>query len=292
MTADYPIPLSGALIEKYAARGFVVTPDVLSSLEIKEFGAAVDLEVARRGASDKRAVSEKNTYEQSFIQCMRLWETSTSVRPLTCHTGLAGIASQLMRVSSVRLWQDQALYKEAGGRETTPHQDQTFWPIGYEPLVSAWIPFDDVLLGNGAMSYVPGSHRAGRLKVVDITHSTDPYAILDDPALRGRKPECVEVKSGSVIWHHGLMVHQASANFSRVTRRVFTIVYISADARRSRPWPAYPLDRENIKVGEGLRGDSMPVLWPAPGSLPVPPALVGDQVGPQYQISEKPKLPG
>ena len=84
MTADYPIPLSGALIEKYAARGFVVTPDVLSLLEIKEFGAAVDLEVARRGASDKRAVSEKSTYEQSFIQCMRLWETSTSgTRPPT-----------------------------------------------------------------------------------------------------------------------------------------------------------------------------------------------------------------
>lgn len=134
------------------------------------------------------------------------------------------------------------------------------------------------------MSYVAGSHRAGRLRVVDITHSTDPYAILDDPALEGRKLECVEVKAGSVVWHHGLMVHQAAVNLSDVTRRVFTIVYIAADARRTRSWPAYPSDREKIGVGDSLRGDSMPVLWPVPDSLPVPPALVGEEVGPQYNI--------
>ncbi|NCF77122.1 MAG: hypothetical protein GWP45_08010, partial [Proteobacteria bacterium] len=44
------------------------------------------------------------------------------------YKGLAGIAAQLLGIESVRLWQDQALYKEAGGRETTPHQDETFWP--------------------------------------------------------------------------------------------------------------------------------------------------------------------
>ena len=84
----------------------------------------------------KDPVAEKSLYEQSFIQCMRLWETSEEVRSLSCHSGLAGIAAQLMRVDGVRMWQDQALYKEPGGRETTPHQDQTFWPIGDEPLVS------------------------------------------------------------------------------------------------------------------------------------------------------------
>ena len=44
-----------------------------------------------------------------------------------------------------------------------------------QPLVSAWIPFEDVTIQNSATAYVPGSHKAGRLKVVDITHSTDPY---------------------------------------------------------------------------------------------------------------------
>ena len=281
MTA-YPIEISSETIQSFQRDGFVATPGVFSNDELTNFAQAVDAEVNARTLDDDRSVSDKSTYEQSFIQCMRLWETAPEVVPLSCHAGLAGIAAQLLGVASVRMWQDQALYKEAGGRETTPHQDQTFWPIGQEPLVSAWIPFDDVRIENGAMAYVPGSHKAGRLKVVDITHQTDPYEILNDPALAGREPQWMEVQAGTVIWHHGLTVHQASANETDQTRRVFTVVYVDSEARRIKPWPTYPLDREGIKVGEQMRGDSMPILWPPSTQLPTPPKDIGSKTGPQY----------
>ena len=212
---------------------------------------------------------------------MRLWETSPTVAPLTLDATLAGIASQLMAVAGVLLWQDQALYKEPGGRETTPHQDQTFWPLGSQPLISAWIPFDDVRIDDGAMAYVPGSHRHGRLKVVDITHQTDPYDILNDPAIAHRKPRTVEVEAGSVIWHGGLTVHMAAANRSARTRRVFTVVYLDANARRTRSWPVYPLDRDGVKEGEIIRGPSMPQLWPPPAVAPIPPGDPANATGPQ-----------
>jgi ectoine hydroxylase-related dioxygenase (phytanoyl-CoA dioxygenase family) len=271
-----------SLLQEYDDNGFVVTPDVLSDDELARYSAAVDAEVSKRTLHDTRAMQDKSTYEQSFIQCMRLWETSDAVLPLTCHAGLAGVAAQLMHVDGVRLWQDQALYKEPGGRETTAHQDQTFWPIGTEPLVSAWIPFDDVTLDNGAMAYVPGSHKAGRLRAVDITHSTDPYEILQDPALNGAQPHVVEVPAGAVVWHHGLTVHQAAANETSDSRRVFTIVYIAAHATRSKAWPAYPLDRDEVAVGETIQGPGMPLLWPPSDKLPVPPPAVSVAVGPQH----------
>ena len=282
MTTVFPHKLPAELIQQFDQDGFIITADVLSADELRKYGAAVDAEVARRNALDTRLVEEKSTYEQSFIQCMRLWETSTEVRPLTCHTAMAGVATQLLQVQGVRLWQDQALYKEAGGRETTAHQDQPFWPIGSEPLVSAWIPFDDVLITSGAMAYVPGSHKVGKLKVVDITHSTEPYDILNDPALNGAQPQWTEVKAGSVIWHHGMTVHQAAANTTDATRRVFTIVYIADDAKRIQGWPAYPLDRDNVGVGEIIAGPGMPQLWPPLDNLPVPPEDPGQLLGPQY----------
>lgn len=280
---EFPYVVPDHLIEAFDANGFVVTPDVLTAPEVDQYSAAVDAEVARRTANDKRPVSDKTIYEQSFIQCMRLWETAPEVLPLSCHAGLAGVAAQLLQVSGVRMWQDQALYKEAGGRETTPHQDQTFWPLGQEPLVSAWIPFDKVTRQNGAMAYVPGSHKAGRLKVVDITHTSDPYDILSDPALNGAQPQYVAVEPGSVIWHHGMTVHQAGANDSTATRRVFTVVYISDQARRAAAWPAYPLDRDNIAVGEVIAGPGMPQVWPPLDAWPEPPTAVSVAVGPQYQ---------
>ena len=273
--------LDAASIREFQQRGFVVTTSGLSAAELERYSAAVDAEVAMRTAEDHRPVADKNRYEQSFVQCMRLWETNAVVRELTCAPGLAGIAAQLLDTEGVRLWQDQALYKEAGGQETTPHQDQTFWPIGEEGLISAWIPFDDVTLENGAMSYVPGSHRVGRLKVVDITHSTDPYDILNDPALGGAVPEPVEVKAGSVVWHHGLTVHQAAANTTSATRRVFTIVYVAANARRIKSWYAYPLERAGVAEGGLIQGEGLPVLWPPPQALPEPPENIGRAVGPQ-----------
>ncbi len=205
-----------------------------------------------------------------------------AVAPLTLDPALAGIAAQLMGVEGVTLWQDQALYKEAGGRETTPHQDQTFWPLGTQPLISAWIPFQDVKLDDGAMAYVPGSHRHGRLKVVDITHTTDPYDILNDPALAGISRRYVEVEAGSVIWHGGLTVHMAAANRTNRTRRVFTVVYLDANARRTQSWPVYPLDREGIKKGEVIEGLGMPRLWPTPAVPPEPPADPANETGPQH----------
>ena len=284
MTAEstYPMVLTPETIQTFREKGYVLTENVFENLELARHATGVDREVANRTSTDKRSIHEKSAYEQSFIQCMRLWETSSDVRPLTFHAGLAGIAAQLLGVSSVRLWQDQALYKEPGGRETDAHQDQTFWPIGEVPLVSAWIPFDAIQRSNGAMSYVPGSHKAGALRPVDITHSTEPYNILADPALNGLSPEWVSVDPGSVVWHSGFTVHQAAANESDGARRVFTVIYFADGFRRTKNWPVFPLDRARVSVGELMQGEGLPVVWPVPDQLPEPPGLLGQSTGPQH----------
>lgn len=278
----YPIQIDEHDIRIFQDQGFLVMEDILSPAALSRYGAAVDAQVNERTVGDARSVEDKSTYEQSFIQCMRLWETCPTVRELSCDPGLAGIAAQLLGTPSVLLWQDQALYKEPGGRETTPHQDQTFWPIGKAPLVSAWIPFDDVPVDGGAMSYVSGSHRKGGLRVVDITHSTEPYNILDDPALAELALETVTAKAGSVTWHHGFTVHQATANTRNETRRVFTIVYIASGYQRIKAWPVFPLDRAGVAVGEIMQGEGLPVVWPPQADLPSPPEQTGQATGPQH----------
>ena len=82
MNIDFPIRLSKEMVASYELSGYLLTPDVLSQEEIENYGAAVDAEVGVRTFKDKRSVSEKSLYEQSFIQSMRLWETSEEIRPL------------------------------------------------------------------------------------------------------------------------------------------------------------------------------------------------------------------
>lgn len=277
-------PLSKSVIDQFNADGFVATAGVFSATELERFGAAVDDEVRQRTAHDLRKVEDKSTYEQSFVQCMRLWETHDVVREFVCDGRLASMAAQLLRVPSVRLWQDQALYKEAGGRETDPHQDQTFWPIGSAPLVSVWIPFDAVTRDNGAMAYVPGSHLVGGLRPVDITHTTKPYDILNDAKLTERTPRWMEVQAGEMIWHHGFTIHQAAANTSNATRRVFTVVFIADGCTRTNAWPTFPLDRDQVGVGDAIAGDGMPVLWPQPSEPPEVPEQRGVLLGVQSRV--------
>ena len=274
--------VSSNVIERFAEDGYVITDNMLSADDVDAFAAPIDAGVAARTAGDDRSVAEKDTYEQSFIQCMRLWETDPDVAPLTFHPKLAETAARLLGVASVRLWQDQALYKEPGGRITDPHQDATFWPVGEAPMISAWIPLDGSTIDGGAMGYVAGSHRAGPLRTVNIMHTSEVYNILDDPALHGRQPTYVEAPKGSVVWHHGFTVHTAGPNRTDATRRAFTIVYLADGYRRTKPWPNFPLDRAGVEVGELMEGDGLPMVWPPSSDrLPEPPAVIGEPTGPQ-----------
>jgi len=211
-------------IEAFRRDGFVVIPDLLSEEETMRFGAAVDEAVASRKSWDRRALEEKSRYEQQFDQCINLWEDFPGVRALTFHPRILGAAAALLGVERLRLWHDQALYKEAGGRATDAHQDQPYWPMKETDNITAWIPFDGSQREAGAMAYVPGSHKFGVRKFVNIFFDDNPYDIAHGPEARGVEPRWVEVPRGGVAFHHALTFHLASANQTDRTRRVHTMI--------------------------------------------------------------------
>ena len=174
--------LTQAMADQFQIAGFVLVEDFFSYEELDRFGSEVDKAVRHRTKDDNRRLGEKNLYEQTFVQCMGLWEDNVSLRPLTFHQKLCATAADLLETDCVRLWQDQALYKEAGGRKTDARLDYPFWHVDKPRLVSAWIPFDGCKLGGGTMGYVQGSHKLEICQFLDIGHLKDeePYDILKD----------------------------------------------------------------------------------------------------------------
>jgi ectoine hydroxylase-related dioxygenase (phytanoyl-CoA dioxygenase family) len=258
-------------IAAFRRDGFVVVPDLLDAAALETFGAAVDDAVAARTRHDTRRLAEKTRYEQSFQQCINLWEDHERVRPLTFHPHIGAAAAALLGVSAVRVWHDQALYKEAGGRATDAHQDQGYWPIREADTVTAWIPFDGSALDSGAMGYVPGSHAFGVRKFVNIFFG-EPEDLLAAPETRGVAPVFVEVPRGGVAFHHGLTFHLAKPNETGRTRRVHTIIYFRDGCTRGSPFPHPSVDRANITVGDVIASDITPIAWPrAEGDLPPTP---------------------
>src|SRR3954462_4673518 len=212
------------LVARFRGDGFVVVPALLTLDELDRYGALVTDAVRHRTSADTVPLEEKSRYQQSFLQCMNLWEDFPDIRPLTFHPRLGQAAAELLGVDAVRLWHDQALYKQAGGRATDPHQDHPYWPIKETASVTAWVPFDGSTLESGAMAYLPRTHTIGLRKFVNIFFG-EPEDILADPEVAGIDPVFVEVPKGSVAFHHGLTIHLAGANRTDRARAVQTMIY-------------------------------------------------------------------
>lgn len=263
--------VSDELVEDFRRDGFVVVPDLLTEAELERFAPQVDRAVAERTAHDRRRLDEKSRYEQSFLQCINLWEDHPELRPLTFHPRIAGCAARLLGAERLRLWHDQALYKEPGGRETDAHQDQPYWPIEETDTVTAWIPFDGSTEESGCMGYVPGSHRVGLRRFVNIFLGA-PEDVLARPELGGARPVFVEVPRGGVAFHHGLTVHLAHPNRSARVRRVHTAIFFRDGLRRSKHGIHQSVDRAGIQPGQPIESNATPIAWPRePGDHPPTP---------------------
>jgi ectoine hydroxylase-related dioxygenase (phytanoyl-CoA dioxygenase family) len=269
--------LSG-LVERFRRDGFVHVRGLLAAEEIAEHRSAVGEAVAVRKRDDGRQLHEKSAYEQSFIQCQYIWEDVPQVRALTFHEEVCRVAAALVGAERVRLWHDQALFKEPGGRETEAHQDQPYWPIAEADTCTAWIPMQPVDEQMGCMGYVPGSH-LGERRFVDIFSAAgDGEALL---AAQAQPAQFVPCQAGDVIFHHGYTVHLARANRSDQMRQVYTAIYFRDGCTRGGDRPHPSVDRAGIAPGELIDGAATPIAWPLPsGVSPTPepwPELRGER---------------
>ncbi len=255
--------------EAFRRDGFVHVPGVLSEDELARYGAAVDEAVATRKAGDTRTLDEKTPYEQSFLQCQYIWEDFPGVRPLTFHPRVGALAGAILGAERVRLWHDQALYKEAGGRETEAHQDQPYWPIAERDTATVWIPLQGVDAEMGCMGYIPGSHR-GEAEFIDIFGTPGDGKRLEEK-YADTPPVYVECAPGDVIFHSGFTTHMAKANRSSRTRRVYTAIYFADGCHRAGDRAHPSVDRDAIPVGAVIDGGATPVTWPLDGGrIPEP----------------------
>ncbi|GIS70101.1 MAG: hypothetical protein CM1200mP9_09220 [Gammaproteobacteria bacterium] len=111
---------------------------------------------------------KRSLYEQSFRQCINLWEDAPDVRPLTFHPRIGEVAAALLTPMPCVFGTTKRFTKNPKGRETDPHLDHDYWAIEEARTVTAWIPFDGSSENAGSMGYVPGSHKFDVTAVANI----------------------------------------------------------------------------------------------------------------------------
>ena len=261
-----PYTLSMAQIDSYRKNGHILLREVANAQEVQAYRELIKNSTEELAKSYK-PLSERDTYGKAFIQNMNLWVGDDGVAQFTLAKRFAKIAAELMGVQGVRLYHDQALYKEAGGGPTPWHQDQQYWPLDGVKCVTLWMPLVDATAGMGTMRFADGSQELGYLGSLNI--SDDSEAQLESLIKERGYPiaQAGDMRAGDATFHGGWTIHGACGNSSNKTREVMTIIYFEDGAVISEPdseqresdlktW--FPGQKPGEKAGSKIN----PLVWP------------------------------
>lgn len=260
-----PYHLSPDQAARFRADGFIKLRDFFSPDTLAFFDEVVTTRTLEHNKYKDVPLGERDTYGKAFIQVGNVWEMDPVVKLLTCSPRAAQAAAQLMGTAGVRLWHDQALYKEAGGGFTPWHVDQYYWPMSSSQCCTMWMPFTAVPIEHGPLCFGQGSHL--RHIARDIAISDDSEKLIQQAVRTHKVQEVFEPYDlGEVSFHYGWTLHRAGPNTLAEPRRVFTVIYMDRDMELIEPkYDAHKADWErwspSTQVGEVMNDKLNPVLW-------------------------------
>ena len=222
-----PFGLRKGQIEFYAQNGYLKLSQVFTPELLNYYQPEISKKVKELN-KQTLPLDQRSTYDKAFLQVMNLWVESSIVRELVFSARLARIATELMGCRGVRLYHDQALYKEPGGGITPWHADQYYFPVSNDNVVTAWIPLQNTPLEMGALAFCEKSHRFQYGRDLEISDESE---LKLEQALKQFPVDETPFALGDVSFHAGWTFHRAGANRTGRAREVMTIIYMDQDMR-------------------------------------------------------------
>ena len=134
-------------IQDFRSSGHIFLEGVYPGIDNSKYRDEI-LKIKEEFNLRQKELADRDTYGKAFLQMMNLWELNDTVKELTMARRFGEIAAKLLGVNAVRLYHDQALYKEPGGGHTPWHQDMYYWPLDTCKTVTMWMPLVDIEEGD------------------------------------------------------------------------------------------------------------------------------------------------
>jgi ectoine hydroxylase-related dioxygenase (phytanoyl-CoA dioxygenase family) len=220
--------------------------------------------------SDKAAKAGKGG---RFVGQGALFKRFPSVRAFTVQSSLAEVAARITRSRQVRIFDDGLFVKEPNTNVRTPwHQDIPYEQIDGMQTASAWVALDHVSAENGAVLYIAGSHKWGKLFIpvefgteIERPHrrsdAMTPAPDIDAEPDRYRIVS-FDLQPGDVTFHNLKTVHGAGGNNSPDRRRRAYTLRMCGDDVVGSERPVNGRPEAIVRDGESLNDRDFPILWP------------------------------
>lgn len=261
---DKPYELSLEQIEFFHKNRFIKLKQVFDQETITYFNEAIGKRVALMN-KEHTPLEQRSTYGKAFLQLFNLWREDEIVKEFVFSKRLAKIASDLMQVNGVRIYHDQALFKEGGGGITPWHADQYYWPLETDKTVTAWIPLQATPLELGPLEFSAGSHQI--LEGRDLEISDESENVIQQKLKVTNFEHVIEAFDlGEISFHSGWVFHRAGANTTNEIRKVMTVIYMDKDMILKNPENKNQINDwhtwcPGAKIGEVINTPINPILY-------------------------------
>lgn len=259
-----PFKLTDEQIQFYQKNRFIKLKNVFDEETISFFNHAISNRVALMNTESK-PLDQRSTYGKAFLQLFNLWREDELVKTFIFSERLAKIASDLMQVDGVRIYHDQALFKEGGGGITPWHADQYYWPLETDKTVTAWIPLQETPLELGPLEFSAGSHQIVEGRDLEIGDESE--IVIQQKLKVTNFDHIIEAFDlGEVSFHSGWVFHRAGANTTNQMRKVMTIIYMDKDMVLKNPENKNQINDWNTwcpgaTIGEVINTPINPILY-------------------------------
>ena len=147
----------------------------------------------------------------------------------------------------IYIWSSAFFVKAPGeGKIVSFHQDNPYWQLTTNKVVTAWVALSNSNEKNGALQAVPRSHKSGLIKRIDVKNARKSYLkgkkttpendLLSysqnlEKFIKYNKPLIIDLKAGEFSIHHINTVHGSGVNNSKNYRMGYAIRYVSSDTQ-------------------------------------------------------------
>lgn len=211
--------------------GFIVQREFLNKTEIEDLrentSRFID-QVVPNLPTDQVYYEDKNSPE-TLKQIQKMHEHDEYFYKFANSEKVVKLAEECL-AAPVKLINMQYFNKFPGKNVGTPvHQDGFYFPIKPQEALTMWLSLDHADEKNGAVQYVPGSHKKGRRPhsssgILGFSQKISNWTAQDSEALLQ-----MEASPGDILVHHSLTIHAAKPNSSDKSRRSVGFIFYRAD---------------------------------------------------------------
>ncbi len=206
--------------------------------------------------------------KSNFLSMDLIWLQNKLIKEFVFAKRISKTATELLNVSSIRLYHDNILVKLPACGRTPWHYDTHHFPLDTNEVITAWIPSQPIPENMGPLSFATPLDAYKLVEKVNFNKFDTSY---DREVSRIFAKNKISIESGpfemgEVSFHHNLCFHSASSNLTSTNRMVLANTYfadgskvvknptmVSGDWKRFIP---------QTKPGELAVSPLNPICWP------------------------------